>query len=32
LLIGYATAVILIGWYPWNAILLALVAAWQPRD
>jgi hypothetical protein len=32
LLIAYATAVWLLGWTPWNIILLALVAAWQPRD
>jgi hypothetical protein len=32
LLIAYATTVWLLAWAPWNIILLALVAAWQPCD
>jgi hypothetical protein len=32
LLIAYATAVFLLSWYPWNILLLALVAAWDSQD
>jgi hypothetical protein len=31
LLLAYATIVILLGWWPWHILLLALIAARNPR-